>query len=379
MKILQVTYVRGVAGCEKFLLTAIPSLIERGHDVQLLILYVDEQETLGFRELLDHAGIRWHAIRVSGVGKVRALSAIANLMKQFDLVNTHLLHADLLVSLAKRLFARKTILVSGKHGYEEWYTNRFGFDPKHRVKNRYWRVLKFAEKNINASFVISDGLKKLFIGLGLCKESQIELIHYGFRFDEEALTDQRYRFGDPQLCIVGRLTAYKGHRFAFEAVDKLRTAFPGIRLVLVGKGELEEELRSLAEKLSITEHVIFCGFQSDARNYMATSDIVLLPSVSEGFGIVLAEAMSVKRPIVAFNVPSPSELLKNNSSGLLVEPFDTDAYAQAIHSLLKDPGKAAKIALSAEALLYEKYNLENMTLKLERFYQQNLNSAKRTL
>lgn len=369
MKILQSTYVRGVAGSERFLLNAIPALKKRGHVVECLILYAVEEETLGFQQLLKDEGIQFHLFPISRFKLIRSLPGIGKLMKQFDVVNSHLLHADLTLSLSKRFFARKTRLVSGKHGYEEWYNNQYGFDPQHKVKNRYWRVARFAELNINASFAISKGLQQLYIGLGICK-STTSLIYYGFNFEACPFIEEKYRFGTPQLCMVGRLTGFKGHRFAIEAVEKLIPSFPGIQLVIVGWGELEAVLKQSVEDKQLQNHVVFTGFQPNPRSFMVASDAVLIPSVSEGFGIVIAEAMSVKRPIIAFNVPSPSELLEHEYSGMLAQPFDIDQYAEMIRILLLDQNKATAIAENAYQVVSNTYALDKMIDGLEAFYNQ---------
>ncbi|TNE54210.1 MAG: glycosyltransferase family 1 protein [Bacteroidetes bacterium] len=368
MKILQATYVRGVAGSENFLLNAISGLKAKGHQVEMLILYVDQQETEAFKKLLDERAIKHHSFDIKGFSLLKSLKGIAKLCRHFDLINSHLLHADLTLSLAKRFFHRKMILVSGKHGYEEWYINKFGFDPKHKTKNKYWYISRLAEKNTNRSFAISKGIQNLFIGADISPTNAIDLIYYGFEFDNQFKNDPNLRFGPQQLCIVGRLTAFKGHRFAIESVEILKDEFPEIKLVLVGWGELEQELKQMVQDKGLEDNVIFTGFQKNARDYMASSDIILLPSISEGFGIVLAEAMSVKRPIIAFDVPSPSELLENNISGVLVPPYDVPKYATAIRSLLLAPEHQQKLAEKAYEMLQDKYHLSRMIRQLEEFY-----------
>lgn len=375
MKILQTTYVRGIAGSENFLLNAIPGLLQKGHEVAFLMLYVVEEETQALAKILDERNITYYKIDIRRQKLVTALPKIARLMKQYDVSNSHLLHADFALSLAKRFFARKTVLVSGKHGYEEWYINTHGFDPAHTVKNKYWRISKMAEANTNRSFAISKGIQNMFIGADISPKNKIDLIYYGFEFDSNFSYKTELRFGEQQLCIVGRLTAFKGHRFAIEALRILKPDFPELKLVIVGWGELEAELKSLVKEKGLEENVVFTGFQKNARDYMYSSDIILLPSISEGFGIVLAEAMSVKRPIVAFDVPSPNELLEQEKSGILVPPYNEVKYAEAIANLLRDEQKRKEIAEEAYATLNRDYRLDGMIAKLEAFYEQALRDS----
>ena len=102
---------------------------------------------------------------------------------------------------------------------------------------------------------------------------------------------------------------------------------------------------------------------------MASSDIVLMPSVSEGFGIVMLEALSVNKTIVAFDVPSPSEILTNGRTGYLVEPYSVQKMASVIDHILCNPDEAKKIAVEANKLLVDKYNLESMLSKTIKFYE----------
>lgn len=379
MKVLLTQKVHGIAGCETYLLQLAPALQQAGVQVGFLLMYEKNYLPAAdeFAKRLQGGGVA--DIVYLPVGKwpqLRVLKQIANLVSAgfYDIVHSNLLPADLLMAAAKRLFMPSMKLVSGKHGYEEAYNNQFGFDPRHRRINVYWLAAVWAERQIDRSFAISRGLFDLYTGLKICKKEQLDHIPYGFHWkDTDIHPEPSLRQGHPQLCIVGRLTAFKGHRYAFHALQKLKTRYPSIRLIVVGWGELEEALKTLADELGITHHVAFTGRQTNPRSHMASADIVLVPSVAEGFGIVLLEAMSVRKPIVAFNVPSPNEIL-SDGCGVLVSPFDTDQYAEAIVNLLERPEAAQTISMNAYKKMKSYYNQERMIADTILFYTKALSS-----
>ncbi len=376
MKILFAQKIIGIAGSENYLLNIIPALKNKGIHVEFLCLYpVDEEGSYKqFNEILISKGIKVHLISYIEYPKLSVLRKINSVIKSndFDVVHSHLIHTDLFLALTKLVLNRKLKLISTKHGYEEYYNNRFGFDPKYKQRNTYWWMAKIAERMMNHSFAISKGLQNLYIGLGICKSDKLDLIHYGFDFKPYNATGE-FRESDQQLVIVGRLTDFKGHRYAFQAIALLKDAFPKLKLLIVGSGRLEDKLKSIVKKLAIQNQVIFVGYHSEGRAIMADSDIVLIPSVAEGFGVVVLEAFAVKKPIVAFDVPSIDEHIVHNESGLLTAPYDVKEYANAIKELLNNPSKRNELAEKANQKLISYYNSERMVSQTIALYKSVVN------
>jgi glycosyltransferase involved in cell wall biosynthesis len=374
VKVLIAQKIAGIAGSEKYMLNLLPALNERGVQAEFLLLYSksDEPVISEFEKTLQQRNTVVHKVplnRFVSIGSLKQINRIV-LSGHYDVVHSNLLVTDLILALVKFLFNKKMVLVSCKHGYEETYTRLHGFDPAKKKRNLYWWCAWFAEKFINESFAVSRGVRNLFIGLGLAKKDKIALIPLGFNFDDDYQTENpSYRWGVPQLVVVGRLTAYKGHRFAIEAVRRLKEKHKGIRLVIVGKGEAEEELRDLVNQLGVADNVVFTGFQARPREIMYNSDIVLMPSISEGFGIVALEAMSVKRPVVAFDVPAPSEIFIHGKTGLLAKPYSVEEYAALIGSLIESESLRRTLARNAEKQLKEYYTLQRMVMDTIFFYE----------
>jgi glycosyltransferase involved in cell wall biosynthesis len=380
MKVLHVQKVGGIAGSENYLLEILPSLRKNGVDVEFLCLYNLESQKKNeiFISRLNKAGIAVHKIEVNNYPTFKALRQIRTLIENsnFDMVHTHLIHADFYLSLTKMLFGRNFKLVSTKHGYEEGYNNDFGFDPKFKKRDLYHWVCKFSENFINRSYAISDGLRSFFVATGIAKENKIDRIHYGFDFSAVTYDkSNQYRWSNKQLVIIGRLVKFKGHRYAFEALSILMNEHPDIKLIVVGSGSLEKELQELAALLNLSEQVIFVGYKSNIHDYMNNSDVVLIPSIAEGFGVVFLEGFNNQKPIVAFDVPAANEIIENGKSGILVKPYNIEKYAENISTLLKNPALAEDIANNGYNRLKEYFNLARMTEETKVFYQKVLHES----
>lgn len=378
MKILHVQKMGKIAGSENYLLEIVPSLKKNGIDVEFLCIYNKGNEDLfsPFIAKLERNKVKVHLIPVKNFPTFKTLQQIYRLIKngKYDLIHTHLIHADFFLAMVKFFFNRRLILVSTKHGYEESYNNDFGFAPQYKKNNTYFFICKLSERFINRSYAISNGLKNFFVQTGIASATKMDMIHYGFNFSDAVLDPEKekYRFGSPQLVIVGRLVKFKGHRFLLNSLNKIIEAYPNLKLVIVGSGNLEEALKKKVYDLSLENYVVFTGHQPNIHDYMSNSDLVIIPSVSEGFGVVFLEALNNKKPVVAFNVPAANEIIENGKSGVLVKPFEEESLAQSIMDLLKHKEKGEALIEGGYKRLKGYFNLDRMTQETIEFYNKVL-------
>lgn len=320
-----------------------------------------------FVKLLRDSGVEVHTIYFTK-SLVGALSQLTKLCRKesIEVIHSHLLHADVIASMLKRYYCRKITHVSTKHGYEEYYNNKFGFDPSHRIKNKYWRVARWAEKTVTKSYAISKGLQNLYIGLEICRADKLELIYYGFDFDFEL--DKKKENDRFKLVMVGRLTEFKGHRYAIEACRHLKDRGVDFDFDIVGNGELDETLKQQVHELDLEDCVHFLGYQENGYRFMIDADVVLIPSVAEGFGVVVLEAMAANSAIVGFDVPAINETIINESTGLLVPPYDTELYATAVQRLAEDLELRKKLVAKADQRLRSYFCQDRMIQETISFY-----------
>lgn len=159
----------------------------------------------------------------------------------------------------------------------------------------------------------------------------------------------------PLLLIAGRIQPLKGVDVAIETLAELRPDFPTMRLVVIGgpsgpDGDAEmAHLRALADNRGLTDAIIFRPPEVHERlaEFFRACDVLLVPSRSESFGLVAAEAQACGLPVVAARTGGLVHTVSHDRSGLLVEGWDARDYAAATRSILEDPGLAERLSAGA--------------------------------
>lgn len=198
----------------------------------------------------------------------------------------------------------------------------------------YWRL---DEKVANAAFVvcISDFCRSQAMLHSARKHwDKLHVVHCGV---DPAKYDRPRKPGQHRLLFVGRLAAVKGLPVLFQALAGLQTAYPDLRLVLIGDGPERRALEDEARKVGIDDIVTFAGYQSQAAvaDALTETDMLVLPSFAEGVPVVLMEAMAARLPVVATRVAGVSELVEDGVSGYLVPPGNENSLTQAIVDALR--------------------------------------------
>jgi glycosyltransferase involved in cell wall biosynthesis len=168
--------------------------------------------------------------------------------------------------------------------------------------------------------------------------------------------------------MVCRLIEQKGVRYGLEAFIQLASGFPNAHLLVVGEGSLRAELEANATKANLSNRVHFLGWRPDAAALMAGLDILLAPSLWEGFGLVLLEAMAQQTPIVASRVSAIPEVVIDRETGLLVEPKDVNRLKDAISELLKDAALRQHMGLMGRDRLETAFSATRMVRETIELY-----------
>jgi glycosyltransferase involved in cell wall biosynthesis len=179
-----------------------------------------------------------------------------------------------------------------------------------------------------------------------------------------------YRFQDiPVLGTIGRLHEQKGHRILLESLALLRRDGRRFRCVIVGEGELREQLESQSMALGLGEAVEFAGGRTDTAAHLAGMDLFLLPSLWEGLPLVLEEAMASGLPIVATRVDGIEEAVRDGREALLVLPGDVVGLKEAIGRLLDDEVLRSKLGKAARHRAVECFDVTTMVRSTEAVYR----------
>ena len=176
------------------------------------------------------------------------------------------------------------------------------------------------------------------------------------------------------MLSVGRLTPAKGQHILIEACALLREWDRSFRLVVVGAGPDEASLKAMAHRLGLDKIVTFTGAlnQAAVRDWYAQSDVFVLPSFAEGIPVVLMEAMACQVPCVTTRITGIPELIRDGVDGLLVQPSDVQALADALATLMDDPILRSELGEAGRMRVQECYDLKKNVHRLGQLFQHRL-------
>lgn len=171
------------------------------------------------------------------------------------------------------------------------------------------------------------------------------------------------------VLAVGRQEPQKGHRYLLEALPGILEAAPSTVLLLAGReGSLTPLLRSLVRQAGLAPHVRLLGRRDDVPALMRASDVFVFPSLFEGFGVALLEALASGMAVVTVDRAPMSELVEPDRTGLLVPPADVGALREGITRLLRDRDLAARLGAAARHQVCERYSSGRAAARLEELY-----------
>jgi glycosyltransferase involved in cell wall biosynthesis len=176
---------------------------------------------------------------------------------------------------------------------------------------------------------------------------------------------------DTLLLAIAEFTPRKRHKDLLQALAKV--ANPQVHLALAGEGPIRPEIEELAQELGIKEQVHFLGYRHDIPTLIQAANAVLLVSQQEGLPRSIMEAMCLNTPTIGSNIRGTKDLLENGC-GLLVELGNTDALAQAMIQVVKDPDSLAEMASKAQTKMVS-YDLKAIIQQYTDIYQLALNDS----
>jgi glycosyltransferase involved in cell wall biosynthesis len=177
----------------------------------------------------------------------------------------------------------------------------------------------------------------------------------------------------PVLVSVARLFGAKGHAELLRALAIVRRELPEVRLLVVGedypKGSgFGDGLKALAAELGVAENAVFTGRRKDVPSLLAASDVYAMPSIEEPFGLVYAEAMAMRKPVVALDNGGTPEVVEHGKTGLLSPQGDVEKLAQNLLTLLRDPALRARMGERGRQEVEARFSARRMAQDTERLY-----------
>jgi len=191
---------------------------------------------------------------------------------------------------------------------------------------------------------------------------------------EERRRQVRGQLGIPEddqvLITVGRQEYQKGHRFLLQALALLQSSRPRLRLLLAGRsGYANEELIRLNSALGLKDRVWFMGHREDVPDLLAAADLFVFPSLWEGLGGAVIEAMALGLPVVASDIPALREVVEAGYNAELVPAGSPHELARAISALLDDPERAQSFGARSRQIFEARFTLDRCTERMLDLYE----------
>ena len=137
-------------------------------------------------------------------------------------------------------------------------------------------------------------------------------------------------------------------------------AVPDARVVILGEGELRGELSRLIHELGLERHVLLPGFRPDVLSLLKAFDVFVMPSITEGLGTSILDAMACTKAVVASDVGGIPEVVERDVTGLLVPARDASALGAAVIRLLRDPALTSRLAAAGRARVERRFTADRM-------------------
>lgn len=248
-----------------------------------------------------------------------------------------------------------------------------------RLTRKFFKIELFFIKWINKLIVLNtssyESVKKI-VG-----KERVGLIYDGIEVNDfEKIESGLFRKelglnSMPLVGLVGRIVQGKGQKEFVLAAREILKSISEVKFIIVGdaigdKDAYYKEVKDLVRNSDLQERVIFAGWRNDIKNILTDLDIFVFATTTfpEGFGITIIEAMILGKPVIATNIPGPSDIVIHGETGYLVPPEDTDVMTEKIAYLLKNREVAKKMGELGKKRVEEYFNIKNTVDKIGSLY-----------
>ncbi|MBU4342763.1 MAG: glycosyltransferase family 4 protein [Candidatus Omnitrophica bacterium] len=262
---------------------------------------------------------------------------------------------------------REVILIHTFHGHV--FHGYFG-----KVKTWFfvW-IEKILSLFTDRIITVSESLKKELVErFRIAPENKFFVIELGFELGGLLKLPIRENSDCVNIGIVGRLVPVKNHRMLLRSVKKLIAhsswLIGKVKFVIIGDGELRQELENYARGLGIEEIVEFRGWVKDVSEIYRDLDIVVLTSLNEGTPVSIIEAMAAGRPVIATNVGGVADIVEDGKSGYLVESDNEEVFSEKLLDLINNPTKRRMFGEYGRGLVKDRFSKDRLIKDTEGLY-----------
>lgn len=369
MRIMLMLSSIALSGAERNVVNVLPYM--KKHGAEPVLCTLNHRRDSPLAQIFAETGLPRYDLGAKRLTDPAALKRLYNLIREhkIDLIHSQDQDANIYGALAKL-----------RTGIPFIMTRHVLFEPTDtwKEKIRAQMVLLLARYFADRIVVVSKAVKPVFATQTGIPEVKIQPIYNGIDLEhfntrakcEAKRAEMGWPVDAPVVIFVGVLRRGKGHDVLLAALPQIKQAVPNVRIVLVGEGELEEQLRR-----DFAPHdgaIEFLGQRTDVSELLGASDVLVLPSWAEALPTVLIEAGAASLPVVATDVGGAAEIIVEGETGYLVEKGDVNAFAARLIEVIQDPKLARQMGEAGYDRVTNIFSLDNQAKNTLDFYQQVL-------
>ena len=368
MKILYVINTLHKGGAEAHLLLLTRGLQSRGVTCEVAFLRsAAAGGSVNLRGTFEDAGIRTHYLRCDNSLDPRAAVRLNRLLgtRRWDVLHSHLPRADAAAAACRLFKSHQAWISTVHHPYDE--RNAYSGARVIPLLAPMWRLA-------DGIIAVSEPVRQWCIHTFGVQPSAVQTIVHGIDPDQR---DRAAALSPPvarsSYCIgsIGRYEQRKGHETLIRAMVPILKEFPDAQLRIAGHDPwgYGDVLRRMIAELHLEEHVHLAGFTSDKDAFLSSIDVFAFASLSEGFGIVLLEAMNAGKPSVVSDIPPLTDIICPGTSGLAARRDDPQGFANAIMTLFRNPAYMQQMGAAARQRAVSEFSQSRMVEKTLQYYR----------
>ena len=336
-------------------------------DFERSVVCIDRPGPIG--EEVRGLGIPFRALGLQpGIRRPADLLRLQNFLHQSapTIVHTFLLTASLYGRFAAMLARVPIVIGTEVNIYERKQL-------AHRLAER-WLM-----RQTDAVVASAESVRDFYIDQIAADPDKVVVIYNAVDWSQLDVTVARPQFRQqfgipldaPAAGIIARLTEQKAHRVLLDAIAS-RSELGSLHLLVVGDGELRLQLEQQAEQLGVAARVHFAGARRDLGNILGAIDMFVMPSLWEGLPLSMVLAMGAGLPVIASRVAGIPEVVRHETTGLLVAPGSTDDLANAMVRLTANPSAAAALGANAKAFVLPRFGVDGYIASVTGLYRRLL-------
>ncbi len=353
------------AGGERFLLQMTDRLDRRQFRLSIVL-----PEEGPLEEVLKKRDVPCAVVPMAPLGNLRPVSALRRIIDRWEprLIQSHGARAN--------FYAR---LSSGKRPCISTIHKSLSDYPVSALRKWLYRTADRVTAPRSAAVVcVAECLREDFLKRcpGLWEKSHVipngvDLDRFSLRRQERETVRAELGLGDRwTLALVGRMVEQKGHAVLLEALKGLKNTLPPFRVLFAGDGPLKASLMERAHALGLSENIVFLGIRNDVPRVLSATDVLLLPSLSEGLPYVLLEALAMGKVVIASEVDGVKEVMPTGEEGYLVPPSSPDKLMEALLTAHWNKDDAQTRAETGRRRVQREYDLRKTLARWESLYRE---------